>query len=309
MTIVRRVVALKLGWERLPKSISLHGDESGAVLVEPVPALALDTDAGWWLIDTGRAGRVHALHRRGRTAADPAPEGDRSERDLPLISGHDGTSGPRSPPSSADVPGGRRAPGASGPPVCDQTIYARTMQTHEPQSLESLIGTLSLEQVANVVEGLLRELGLLVREDRVHACLSPSRVLIGEGGEVTITDTGSDTPSGGTITGPGARRNDARYISPEQVLGRVVTTASDMYSVGCIVFELLAGRPPFVEESPITLLTRQSRDPVPDVREFAPDVPEPIARWVAKMTDKDPQARYQDTASAWEGFEGALARA
>ena len=183
------------------------------------------------------------------------------------------------------------------------------MQTHEPQSLESLIGTLSLEQVATVVEGLLRELGVLVAGGRVHACLSPTRVLIGDGGEVTITDTGSDTPAGGTITGPGARRNDARYISPEQVLGRVVTTASDMYSVGCIVYHLLAGRPPFVDDSPITLLTRQSRDPVPDVRELAPDVPEPIAQWVAKMTAKDPQARYQDTASAWEGFEQALAGA
>ena len=53
MTIVRRVVALTLGWERLPKSISVHGDDSGAVLVEPVPAIALDTDEGWWLLDTG----------------------------------------------------------------------------------------------------------------------------------------------------------------------------------------------------------------------------------------------------------------
>jgi len=183
------------------------------------------------------------------------------------------------------------------------------MQTHEPQPLESMIGTLSTEQVANVLEGLLRELGVLVAAGRVHACLSPSRVLVGEDGAVEITDTGSDTPSGGTITGPGARRNDARYISPEQVLGRVVTTASDMYSVGCIVYEMLAGRPPFQEENPITLLTRQSRDPVPDVRELAPDVPAPIAEWVAKMTDKDPEARYPDTASAWEAFERALERA
>jgi N-acyl homoserine lactone hydrolase len=53
VTIVRRVVALTMGWERLPKSISVHGDDSGAVLVEPVPAIALDTDEGWWLLDTG----------------------------------------------------------------------------------------------------------------------------------------------------------------------------------------------------------------------------------------------------------------
>ncbi len=183
------------------------------------------------------------------------------------------------------------------------------MQTHEPQSLESLmVGRLSVEQVANVLEGLLRELGVLVAGGRVHACLSPSRVLIGEGGEVTITDTGSDTPSGGTITGPGARRNDARYISPEQVLGRVVTTASDMYSVGCMTYEMLAGRPPYVEDSPIVLLTRHHQDSVPDVRELAPDVPEPIALWVARMTAKDPAERPSDAAAAWKAFESALER-
>ena len=53
MTSVRRVIPLVVGWERLPKSYSVHGDSSGAVLVEPVPALLLDTDDGWTLIDTG----------------------------------------------------------------------------------------------------------------------------------------------------------------------------------------------------------------------------------------------------------------
>lgn len=53
MTSVRRVIPLLVGWERLPKSYSVHGDSSGAVLVEPVPALLLDTDDGWTLIDTG----------------------------------------------------------------------------------------------------------------------------------------------------------------------------------------------------------------------------------------------------------------
>ena len=53
MSVVRRVIPLTLGWERLPKSYSVHGDDSGLTLVEPVPAIALDTDDGWALIDTG----------------------------------------------------------------------------------------------------------------------------------------------------------------------------------------------------------------------------------------------------------------
>jgi len=183
------------------------------------------------------------------------------------------------------------------------------MQTSESQSLKSLVGTLSLEQITGVLEQLLRRLDELGRGERVHGCLAPDRVQIGEGGEVELTDPGSDTPSGRTITGPGARRNDAHYISPEAVMGRVVTPAADMYSIGCMTYEMLGGRPPFVEESPITLLTRQSRDRVPDVRELAPDVPERVALWVAQMTDKDPEKRHPDAAAAWEAFERALERA
>ena len=53
MSGVRRIVPLTVGWERVPRSLSVHGDTSGEILVEPVPAIALDTDAGWTLIDTG----------------------------------------------------------------------------------------------------------------------------------------------------------------------------------------------------------------------------------------------------------------
>jgi glyoxylase-like metal-dependent hydrolase (beta-lactamase superfamily II) len=53
MTSVRRLIPLIVGWERLPKSYSVHGDDSGEMLVEPVPAVLLDTDDGWTLLDTG----------------------------------------------------------------------------------------------------------------------------------------------------------------------------------------------------------------------------------------------------------------
>jgi N-acyl homoserine lactone hydrolase len=53
VTSVRRVIPIVVGWERLPKSYSVHGDTSGLVLVEPVPVVLLDTDTGWTLVDTG----------------------------------------------------------------------------------------------------------------------------------------------------------------------------------------------------------------------------------------------------------------
>lgn len=83
MTGVRRLIPLVLGWERLPKSYSVHGDESGEVIVEPVPAVLLDTDEGWTLIDTGMNTALmrdrplyERLHGRNHEIVPILPPGD-----------------------------------------------------------------------------------------------------------------------------------------------------------------------------------------------------------------------------------------
>ena len=68
MTNVRRVIPIVVGWERLPKSYSVHGERSGLVLVEPVPVVLLDTDDGWTLLDSGaQVCRSAPSARRSRT--------------------------------------------------------------------------------------------------------------------------------------------------------------------------------------------------------------------------------------------------
>jgi N-acyl homoserine lactone hydrolase len=83
MSGVRRLIPLVLGWERLPKSYSIHGEESGEVLVEPVPAVLLDTDDGWTLIDTGMSTALirdrplfERLHGRNHEIEPILPPGD-----------------------------------------------------------------------------------------------------------------------------------------------------------------------------------------------------------------------------------------
>jgi len=82
-TSVRRVIPLILGWERLPKSYSVHGEESGAMLIEPVPAVLLDTDDGWTLLDTGFNTALirdlplrERLHGRNHDITAILPDGD-----------------------------------------------------------------------------------------------------------------------------------------------------------------------------------------------------------------------------------------
>jgi glyoxylase-like metal-dependent hydrolase (beta-lactamase superfamily II) len=83
MTCVRRIIPLTVGWERLPKSYSVHGDTSGLTLVEPVPAIVLDTDDGWTLIDTGMNPALirdplyfERFHGRNHAIVPILPEGD-----------------------------------------------------------------------------------------------------------------------------------------------------------------------------------------------------------------------------------------
>ena len=77
MTGVRRIVPLTVGCERVPKSLSVHGDTAGEILVEPVPAIALDTDAGWTLSDTGlNTALIRDAPLRRRLHGDDPRQGD-----------------------------------------------------------------------------------------------------------------------------------------------------------------------------------------------------------------------------------------
>ena len=91
MTSVRRVIPLVVGWERLPKSYSVHGDRSGVELVEPVPAVLLDTDDGWTLLDTGINTALvrdpplyERLHGRNHAIVPILPDGDGEPLELAL---------------------------------------------------------------------------------------------------------------------------------------------------------------------------------------------------------------------------------
>src|ERR1044072_3052702 len=95
-------------------------------------------------------------------------------------------------------------------------------------------------------------------------------------------------------------------MSPEQAPGKALTPQSDLYSIGCMTYEMLAGRLPFSGDTQGALLVKPVSEPVPDVREGDPHIPESVADWVATMTAKDPDDRFADGAAAWEAFEEAV---
>jgi hypothetical protein len=142
----------------------------------------------------------------------------------------------------------------------------------------------------------------------VHRDIKPSNILMRADGRVKVTDFGIAQVQGqASLTGAGLGLGTARYLSPEQACGQAVTPASDLYSAGVLLFQMLTGNVPFTGDSPVAVALAHVRDEVPSVHELAPDVPPPLAEVVATATAKDPQNRYADAAQMGAALRRALA--
>jgi len=110
----------------------------------------------------------------------------------------------------------------------------------------------------------------------------------------------------GTMTQTQAVIGTAQYLSPEQARGEAVDSRSDLYSTGCLLFELLTGRPPFVGDSPVAVAYQHAREVPQPPSAFASDVPEALDRITMKALAKDRNDRYSSAAEFRADLEAAL---
>ncbi|HBO45046.1 MAG TPA: hypothetical protein DD670_14175 [Planctomycetaceae bacterium] len=133
----------------------------------------------------------------------------------------------------------------------------------------------------------------------VHRDIKPSNMIITSDGHVKLIDMGlariqGPDESATDLTASGVTLGTFDYISPEQARDpRVVDTRSDIYSLGCAFFFMLAGRPPFPEGTVLQKLLQHQADRPPEIAEFRPELPEEVSRVLRKMLAKDPSHRYQ----------------
>jgi serine/threonine protein kinase len=186
------------------------------------------------------------------------------------------------------------------------------MELVERGSLRPCVGQLAPAQIGGVLEGLLAGRALAGQHGIVHRDLKPENLMVTSDGRVKIADFGiakatGQMPAGGFITATGTTVGTPKYMAPEQAMGHEVGPWTDLYSVGCMAFELFTGRVPFHDsEAPMAILLRHLNEPIPPVSSIEPSVERGFSDWVERLLVKDPKQRVQSANDAWDELEELL---
>jgi eukaryotic-like serine/threonine-protein kinase len=155
------------------------------------------------------------------------------------------------------------------------------------------------ERILEIISGVLRALEYSHQAGIVHRDIKPGNVMVTRNGDVKVMDFGiarAMSDSQATMTQTAQVIGTAQYLSPEQARGERVDTRSDLYSTGCLMYELLVGRPPFTGDSPVAIAYQHVREnPIPPSR-LDPDLPPWADAIVLKAMAKSANDRYQTAA-------------
>ena len=157
-----------------------------------------------------------------------------------------------------------------------------------------------------MLEGILAGLGHAEDHGVAHRDLKPENVLIARRG-VKIADFGIARAYDAlthSFTASGAALGTPTYMAPEQALDERLGPSTDLYAVGVIAYELIAGRPPFDPHgTPVSILFAHVHRQPPPLTGAGPDAPLPVCRWVESLLAKAPGDRPRSAAAAWEALE------
>lgn len=188
-------------------------------------------------------------------------------------------------------------------------IVMEYVQGHTVRELLSEGEAVPIDEAGEIVSGVLQALGYSHRNGIVHRDIKPGNIMLTNTGEVKVMDFGiarAIEDSAVTVTQTHAVVGTAQYLSPEQARGEVVDARSDIYSCGCLLYELLTGRPPFKGDSAVAIAYQHVRElPVPP-SQIAPDVPESMDRVVMKALAKHREDRYQNADQMRADLQAAI---
>jgi len=187
--------------------------------------------------------------------------------------------------------------------VYDWGKYANTyfmaMEYVQGRTLADILranGHVNSVQAAEIANEVAAALGNAHSAGVVHRDIKPANILIGANGQVKVADFGiaraMNAPTENNLTQVGSVMGTATYFSPEQAQGAQPDPRSDLYSLGIVLYEMVAGKPPFTGENPVSIAYKQVHDLPQPLNQIVADVPRPFEAIVAKLLAKDPSMRY-----------------
>ena len=187
----------------------------------------------------------------------------------------------------------------------DGTYYI-AMEYLQGRSLKELIDAgMEPEEAVRVVRQILEAAGFAHRNGIVHRDFKPQNVIVDENGHVSVTDFGIARAGVSEITQTGSVMGTAHYLSPEQAPGMAVTPASDLYSIGVILYEALTGGVPFEGDSAVAVALKQVSQTPQRPSAINQRVSPALDAVVMRALAKDPAQRFQDAAAFSAALEAA----
>jgi hypothetical protein len=192
------------------------------------------------------------------------------------------------------------------------------MRCIDGPSLRQLLGThkrLSVGDAARITRQVTDALAYAHSHDIVHRDIKPDNILLNTSGHVLVTDFGIAKAAqaaagvggqGEQLTTEGMIIGTPQYMSPEQASGDKVDGRSDIYSLGIVLYQMLAGSPPFDGNSSASILAKQLTQPPDPIRRGRPDVGEELAFVLDRMLEKNPAKRFQTAAEVSRALVNAL---
>jgi len=203
----------------------------------------------------------------------------------------------------------RAAAGLNHPNVVDIYDFGESpdgsmfiaMQYIEGQNLKDLLhrrGRMSPADVIALVPQVCQALTAAHSRGLIHRDVKPQNIMIDSKGNVHLTDFGIvKALSGPELTQTGMTFGTAAYLSPEQATGEAIGPASDVYALGCVMYEMLTGSPPFTGDNPAVVAYKQVWDQPRPLHEWAPEAPPALESIIMRCLNKDPARRYPTAAA------------
>jgi serine/threonine protein kinase len=165
-----------------------------------------------------------------------------------------------------------------------------------------------LDEVESIIKQVAAALEYAHKRGIIHRDIKPSNILIDKHGQVYLTDFGIARIASTTqFTTTGALIGTPAYMSPEQCKGVDISHVSDLYSLGIILYEMLAGKVPYDSETPLSVLQKHITEPVPSLYEYRTDLPSSFERIISKSLAKEPEDRYQSAIDMSNALSRAIA--